>query len=82
MEGRQQGSPNEVELLNKEKAEREEEHDTKIVEVIAKVKGSIVVAVCETKIKLAEGVAIVGSWNVSGWREALGKLTGKSVNTS
>lgn len=71
-----------VELLSKEKVEKEEEHAAEVAEVIFEVRGSVVVAVWDAKIKIAEDVANVGSWNVDGWCEALAKQTGEHVNTS
>lgn len=55
-----------VELLRKEKAEKVEEHVVVITEVIAKVKGSFLVAVWEAKIKLPDDVANAGFWNIVG----------------
>lgn len=69
-----------VELLSKEKAEKEEEHAAEIPEVITEVKGSAVVAIFEANIKLVMDVANTGSWNVVGWYEVLDKLTGENVN--
>lgn len=71
-----------VELLSKEKDEKEEEHDVEMEEVIAKVKSNVVMVVWETKIKLDEDVVNVGSLDLVGWREALDKLNAKLVNTS
>lgn len=70
-----------LELLRKEKDEKEEECVAEIAEGIAEVRGSVVVAVWEAKIKLAEDVANTGSWNVVGCYEALDKLTGELFNT-
>lgn len=66
----------------KEKAEKEEEHEEEMVEVIAEVKASADLAVWEAKIKLDEDVANVGSWNPAGQRAALAKLKGEPANTS
>lgn len=51
-------------------------------DVIAEVKASVVAGVCEAKVKLEEDVANVGSWYQASWREALVKITSKTVNTS
>lgn len=69
-----------VESLSKEKVEKEEDHTTEMDDVIAKVKASIVVAVREAKLMLAENMENAGSCNIPGWCEALAKLTGKPVN--
>lgn len=69
-----------VELLSKEKDEKEDEHVAEIAEVIVEVKGSVAMAIWEAKNKLAEDVANAGSWNVADWHEALAKLTGEPVN--
>lgn len=71
-----------VELLSKEKVEKQEKNDAEMAEVIVKVKGSVVMAVWEAKIKLAEDVANIGYRNVVRWHEALAKLNGEPVNTS
>ena len=71
-----------VELLSKEKDEKEEEHVAEMEEVIAKVKSSATIVVWETKIRLAEDVSNAGSWDLTGWREPLAKLTSKLMNTS
>ena len=71
-----------MELLSKEKVDKEEEHDVYTEEVIAEVKVSVVVAVSEAKIKLAEDVANAESWNLDGLCEALAKLIGKPVSTN
>lgn len=57
-----------VELLRKEKAEKEEEPDAEIVEVIAEVKASTIMVVWESNIKLVEDVANRRFWNPVGWR--------------
>lgn len=59
-----------VEILIKEKVEKEEEHDEKIMEVIAEVNANTDVDVWEAKIKL------------DGCRTTLAKLKGEPVNTS
>ena len=71
-----------VELVSKEKAEREEEHVHEMEEVISDAKISVVVAVWEAKIHLAEGLENVGSSNVDSWREALAKLSGKPATAN
>lgn len=68
-----------VELLCKANTEKEDEHADEMAEVISEVRGSVVMAICEARIKLEEGVANAGSWNVVGWHEALTKLTGEHV---
>lgn len=70
-----------VELLSKEKVEKGEEHATEMQEVIVEVRSSVVVAVWEAKINVAEDVANVGSWNVASQLETLAKLTSELVNT-
>lgn len=60
-----------MELLGKEKAEKEEEHVTETDEVITEAKPSAVVAIWEAKIKLAEDVTNTGSWNLAGWQASL-----------
>ena len=54
-----------------EKAEKEEEHAVEMEEVIAEAKSNAAMAVWETKIKLVEDVANLGSWDLAGWHEAL-----------
>lgn len=71
-----------VELMIKEKDDKEEEHAVEMEEVIVEAKSSATMAVCESKIKLFEDVANAGSWDLVGWRKALAKLTGKLVNIS
>lgn len=50
--------------------------------MIGEVRMSANVAVQEAKIKLAEDIENVRSWNIAGWREALRKLTGKHDSTN
>ena len=69
-----------MEKLCKAKVKKEEEHTLGIEDVIAEVKSNVVEAIWEAKIKLAEDVENVRSWNVAGWREILAKLTGKLVD--
>lgn len=71
-----------IELLIMEKAEKEEEHVLEIDEVITDTKASIVVAIWEAKIKLAEDLDNLGSWNIAGWCEALDKIIGKPATTT
>ena len=67
--------------MSKQKAEKEEEHSTELEEVVAKAKASVMVAILEAKIMLAEDLEHSGSWNVVAWCEALAKLTGNPVTT-
>ena len=60
--------PRKVELLTREKAEREEELICKMEEVVSDAKASVLVAVWEAKIHLAEDLKNAGSWDVVGWR--------------
>ena len=60
-----------MELLSNEKSKKEDEHDVEMVEVIAKVKASIVMALWQDNMKLAEDVANAGTWNLVGWQETL-----------
>lgn len=46
-----------VEMLRKEKVEKNEEHVSGITEVITEVKGNVVVVVWEAMIKIVEDVA-------------------------
>lgn len=55
-----------VEKLVKEKVEKKEELAADIAEVIVVVKGSVVVDIWETKIKLVDDMANAGSKNVVG----------------
>lgn len=55
-----------VELLRKQQAEKEEKHIHKVEEVNADAKASAAVAVWEAKIKLADDLENLGSWNVVG----------------
>ena len=71
-----------VELMIKEKDDKEEEHAVEMEEVIVEAKSSATMAVCESKIKLFEDVANAGSRNLVGWHGALAKLTGKPVRTN
>lgn len=66
-----------VELLVKEKADKEEEY----VEVIADMRGSAFVGVQEGKIKITEDISNTGFQNVAGWHEDLAKLTCDPFNT-
>lgn len=50
-------------------------------EVIAKANSNAVVTVQEAKIKLAEDVANIGSWDLTGWHTILAQLTGESAKT-
>lgn len=51
-----------VELLSKERADRErEEHAIYILDLIVEVKGSAIVVIWEAKIKLAEDMDNTGS---------------------
>ena len=50
--------------------------------MIAEAKSNATIVVWETKIRLAEDVANAGSWDLTGWRESLAKLTSKLMNTS
>lgn len=70
-----------VDLLRKEKVEKEEEHDEEMAEVIAEVKASVVMVVWDAKIKLDEDVVNIGSWNLVGWRATLAEFKCKSVKT-
>lgn len=49
-----------VELLSKEKAEKEEEHEAEIAEVIAEVKSNFSLAIIEDMIKLVEDMSNIG----------------------
>lgn len=55
-----------VELLSKEKVEKEEEHVEEMEKVIVEGKSSAAMAIWETKIKLAKDVANAGSWDLAG----------------
>ena len=68
--------------LTKEKSGKEEEHVVDMDEVIVEVKASAAITIWEAKIKLAEDFENVGSCNVTGWFEALAKLTNKPVGTN
>lgn len=48
-------------------------------EVIAEVRTSTAIAVWEEKVKLTEDLENAGSWNMTGWRDSLGKLTGNPL---
>ena len=69
-------------MLSKQKVGKEEEHILEIDGVIVDVNSSVVVAIWEAKIKLAEDLENSGSWNVVGWREVLAKITGKPVTAT
>lgn len=66
--------------MSKEKDAKDAEHAVDMHEVIIDVKASANVVVWETKIKLDEDEANVGSWNLPGWCEALVSLTCKPLN--
>lgn len=70
-----------VEFMSKEEAEKEKEHDAEMANVIAKVKASIVIVVWEAKIRLAEDVSNIGSWNLTRWRATLAELKVEFVKT-
>lgn len=55
-----------VELLSKEKVEKEEEHLLEMEEVISDAKVGVTVAIWEAKIHLAEDLENVSSWDVDG----------------
>ena len=48
-------------------------------EVIEEHKASVIVAVLEPTIKLLEGLENIGSWNMVGWREGIGRSTSEPV---
>ena len=50
-----------VELLSKEKSEKDGEHAAEIKEVFVEVKSSVAIAIWEAKIKLAEDLRNSGS---------------------
>lgn len=53
-----------------------------MAQAIAKVKASTVIAVWETKIKLAEDVANARSQNLVGWHVTVAKLKGEPIKSS
>lgn len=71
-----------MELLRKQKVEKEDEHYADLEEVIADAKTSVVMAILEAMIKLAEDLENGGSWDVDDWREALGKLIGNPATAN
>ena len=50
--------------------------------MIVDANASDAVAIWEAKIKLAEDLENLVSWNVAGWRKALAKLSGKHVTAT
>lgn len=71
-----------VELLSKEKAQKEEEHEAEMTKVIVEVKAIAILVVWEAHIKLVEYVANARSWNLAGQQAGLAKLKGEPINTS
>lgn len=48
--------------------------------MIAEARSSVVEVVWEEKIKIAEDIKNAGSWDMTGWHEALAKVTGRPIN--
>lgn len=71
-----------IDLLIKEKAEKEEKYTLEIEEVIVDAKARAAVAIQEAKIKLDEDLDNSGSWNEAGWCEALAKISSKSTTAT
>lgn len=51
--------------MSKEKAEKKEQYATYMEEVIEEVKSSAASVIWETKIKLVEDMANIGSWGLA-----------------
>lgn len=66
-----------IQLLIKEKVEKEEKHILETEEVITDAKPSAAVAIWEAKIRMAVDLENSGSTYVVGWHEALAKITEK-----
>lgn len=71
-----------VATLSREKAEKEKEHVVEMDDVIFQLGTSDGIFVLQAKINLTEDFENVGSCNVTGWFEALAKLTNKPVGTN